>query len=110
MTLRFDAHRRPLGLDWTVCNDGNPRPEIWSDWYERVRTHKKRHPNTLNPGIGRGGNVWMGAALERQIIDVYELTEFGPYAIAEMFGITHKSVYRVLDRNDIQLKSRRVAS
>jgi hypothetical protein len=110
VTLRFDAHGRPRGLDWSVCNDGIPHPEVWSDWSQRFREYKKKHPNTLNPGIGRGGNVWMGIKQERQIIDVYELTNFGPYAIAEMFGITHKSVYRVLERNDVPLRSRRKAS
>jgi hypothetical protein len=107
VTLRLDAHGRPIGLDWTVCNDGNPRPEIWSDWHLKVKANKKRHPDTLNPGIGRGGNVWMGAKMEAQIVDVYQNTRFGPYDIAEMFGITHKTVYRVLQRNDIPLRSKR---
>lgn len=51
----------------------------------------------------------MGVQLERQIIDVYVLTEKGPYEIAEMFGITHKTVYRVLHRNDIPLRNRRAS-
>jgi hypothetical protein len=106
VTLRYDAHGRPVGLDWTVCNDGNPQPHIWSDWQQRLLERKKKHPNTLNPGIGRGGNVWMGAEMERQIIDVYTMTRFGPYDIAEMFQITHKTVYRVLHRNDIPLRAK----
>lgn len=110
MTLRYNDHGRPVGLDWTVCNDGKPNPRIWSDWSQKLKSNKKRHPDTLNPGVGRGGNVWMGAEKEQQIIDVYENTNFGPYDIAEMFSITHKSVYRVLQRNDIPLRSRRVAS
>jgi hypothetical protein len=71
---------------------------------------KRKHPNTLRPGSGRGGNVWMGAETERQIIDVYENTNFGPYDIAEMFGITHKTVYRVFKRCEVTLRSRRKAS
>lgn len=107
MTLRYDNHGRPIGLDWTVCNDGNPRPEVWSDWHQKLKANKAKHPFTINPGIGRGGNVWMGAEKERQIVDVYQNTRFGPYEIAEMFGITHKTVYRVLQRCEVPLRSKR---
>jgi predicted DNA-binding protein YlxM (UPF0122 family) len=48
----------------------------------------------------------MGAEKERQIIDVYTLTRFSPYDIAAMFSITHKTVYRVLKRNEIPLRPR----
>lgn len=106
--LRYDNHGRPVGLDWTVCNDGNPRPEVWKYWFlTRDQRRKLKHPLTINPGIGRGGNVWMGAEKERQIIDVYQNTLYGPYEIADMFGITHKTVYRVLKRCDIPLRSKR---
>ncbi len=107
--LRYDNYGRPIGLDWTVCNDGNPMPGVWnSEYINKLNAGKKpKHPYTLRPGIGRGGNVWMGAEMERQIIDVYENTTFGPYDIAAMFGITHKTVYRVLKRCDVPLRSRR---
>ena len=105
MTLRFDAHGRPRGLDWTVCNDGNPRPEVWDPTYlTRMTGNRPKHPGTKNLGIGRGGNVWMGAELERQIIDVYTLTKYGPYEIANMFNFTQKTIYRVLKRCEIPLR------
>lgn len=111
MTLRYDNHGRPIGLDWTVCNDGNPQPLVWDPDYtlKLAQGKKPKHPYTLRPGIGRGGNVWMGAELEAQIIDVYELTNHTPTEISRMFGFTLKTFYRVLKRNDIQLKSRRAA-
>lgn len=110
MTLRYDNHGRPIGLDWEVCNDGNPRPYIWSDFMRIAAGKKPKHPNTIRLGIGRGGNVWMGLEKERQIIDVYEGTEFGPQEIARMFDVTPKTVYRVLNRCGIELRSRRKAS
>jgi len=46
----------------------------------------------------------MGAELERQIIDVYTLTKYGPYEIANMFNFTQKTIYRVLKRCEIPLR------
>lgn len=106
--LKLDSHGRPIGLDWTICNDGKSRPEVWKYWHLTPNELRKlKHPLTINPGIGRGGNVWIGLELERQIIDVYQKTLFSVYEIAEMFGITHKTVYRVFKRCDIPLRTKR---
>lgn len=93
MTLRYH-HGKPVGLDWNVCYN----PE--------VSAPKERAPRTdiKNPGSGRGQLQRLASDIEAQIIEMYQ-KGMTAYPIAKAFNITHKTVYRVLQRNDIPTRS-----
>lgn len=107
MTLRYDGHGRPVGLDWTVCNDGNPRPEVWSDWtpqrpwYRKARKKKR----VANPGVGRGGVNKFSPEKDALIVKMYTEDLLPAYKIAEAINSTPKTVWRVLKRNHIQKRT-----
>lgn len=103
MTLRYNEHGRPVGLDWTVCNDGNSRPEVWG--LRPVRKSGKKRQPIMNPGIGRGGNSRLPVEIEEKIIEMYTVQEMAAIAIAKQLGSTAKTVFRVLRRNDIPTRT-----
>jgi DNA invertase Pin-like site-specific DNA recombinase len=102
VTLRYNDHGKPVGLDWSVCNDGNSQPEVWG--FVPKKKGKKRQP-IMNPGIGRGGNSRLPVEIEEKIIEMYTEKEMAAIAIAKELGSTAKTVFRVLRRNDIPTRT-----
>lgn len=105
MTLRYDGYGRPVGLDWTVCNDGNPRPEIWSNWQPPQK--RKRYPRAVrNTGVGRGGVHKFSPEKDALIVKMYTEDLMPAYMIAERINSTPKTIWRVLKRNHIQKRTK----
>ena len=99
MTLRFDANGKPVGLDWSVCNDGTDRPEVWKTWRapkpktveeegeERAATHSRQR---------------IAPALEARIIRMYRDEGRSARECAEAAGVKPPTVFKVLKRNGIE--------
>lgn len=103
MTLRYDTHGRPRGLDWTICNDGSNDISIWSTW-SRPKPRRRR-PDIKNPGSGRGQLQRLPADIESAIITMYQNEMKSAFDISKVYDITPKTVYRVLKRNDIPVRT-----
>lgn len=103
--LRYDNHGRPIGLDWTVCNDGNPQPHIWSNWRPEKKRRRGRKRPVMNPGVGRGGVHKFSPEKDALIVKMYTEELLPAYVIAERINSTPKTVWRVLGRNNIQKRT-----
>lgn len=107
MTLRFDNHGRPRGLNWTVCNDGNPRPEVWGINALQPRRKKpgSKRREIMNPGVGRGGVQKFSDEKDALIVKMYLEDKLPAYKIAKAINSTPKTIWRVLKRNDVQKRT-----
>jgi hypothetical protein len=105
VTLRYDDQNRPVGLDWSVCNDGSSQPWVWSDW-SPANPKKKRRAPIKNPGVGRGGLTRISPHVERQVIERYTSTVESPKETGKHFGISRQAVYKILRRNDIPTRTK----
>jgi hypothetical protein len=105
VTLRYDNHGRPVGLDWKVCNDGNPRPEIWSNWQAPKKRRNRSRKPIMNPGIGRGGAKRFSPEKDALIVKMYVEDQMPAYKIAEVINSTPKTIWRVLKRNKVQKRT-----
>ena len=104
MTLRYRAvgtKQIPVGLDWNVCNDGNPDPAVWN---------KKLKPN--EPGVTAelkraGGFVQrLAAEIEEEVIRLYRDEKWSATMVAEKVNIRQGTVFKVLRRNNIPSRSK----
>lgn len=100
MTLRYDEHGKPVGLDWSVCTDGNPRPEVWTNWRppkrqdgtgeeqeEREPTHSRKR---------------LAPVVEALIIRMYRDEKKSARECALAAGVKPPTVFKVLRRNGIE--------
>jgi transposase-like protein len=101
VTLRFDEHGKPIGLDWSVCNDGNPTPQIWMDW--RPRRAKAGGQTVEQEAEGRQTHdrKRLSPATEALIIRLYRDENKSARECAETAGVKSPTVFKVLARNGI---------
>lgn len=97
MTLRFNDRGKPVGLDWSVCNDGTSNPDIWgmkpkapAKRSEPLESHSRQR---LTPGV------------ERQVIRLYG-EQKSALEISRELGIASASVFKILRRNDVPTRSK----
>lgn len=98
MTLRYNHLGKPIGLDWSVCTDGNPRPEIWG---LKADTPKPARA----PGVPRT-RTQLTPVIERQVIELYTEGQKSALQIADQVGIASASVFKILRRNDVPTRSK----
>lgn len=107
MTLRYDDNGKPIGLDWTVCNDGNPRPEVWTNW--RPPAPKERADGTTveeEQERTTHSRKRLSPAVEAQIIRLYRDEHKSARECAMATGVKPPTVFKVLNRNGIASRGR----
>lgn len=99
MTLRYDEHGKPIGLDWTVCTDGNPQPAVWTNW--RPTAAKERGGEEQEDREPTHSRQRLSPATEALIIRMYrdELKSARECAMAA--GVKPPTVFKVLNRNGV---------
>lgn len=100
MTLRFDDRGRPVGLDWSVCNDGKSRPDLW----ETLPKAKTPSTSKVRSLTGRGRKT-MEPAVVRSVIELYR-DNYSAVQIATQLGIASSSVFKVLRDNNVPTRSK----
>lgn len=101
MTLRFDAHGRPIGLDWTVCNDGKNDTSVWTGVRDSPNHKpKSKRRDILNPGSGRGSNMRLPYETEERLLKMYK-EGIRPLDIAEELGIAYGTIFKIVRRNGL---------
>lgn len=102
MTLRYDQHGKPIGLDWTACTDGTFRPEVWnwraSATKERGTSHAGEDEQTDGPNHSRKR---LSAATEALIIRMYRDENKSARECALAAGVKPPTVFKVLGRNGV---------
>lgn len=104
MTLRLDEHGKPIGLDWTVCTDGDPHPEVWTNW----RPLKPKEPGVgqtieeEQEGSQTRGRQRLSAATEALIIRMYRDEGKSSRECALAAGVKPPTVFKVLKRNGVE--------
>jgi len=100
MTLRYQG-ARPVGLDWSSCNDGNEQPEVW----QTLPKAKKREPKVTEPVTGvsrqRLDNI-----TEATVIRLYRDEQKSALQVAKEVGIQSATVFKVLARHGVPSRSR----
>lgn len=107
MTLRFDPHGKPVGLNWSLLTDGSWHPEVWTDW--RPPKPRAKADNTTVEEEARTPKptrLRLSAATERQIISKYTDDRLSALEIAAQLGIRPSTVYKVLRRRGVPTRSR----
>lgn len=101
MTLRYNNRGKPVGLDWSVCNDGNPQPEVWGmNPAPRPKLTKEIKPvGEKNPNGQR-----IPAEKEREIIRLYTEQQLSGLQVAARVGVSVVTVFKSLDRNGIEVR------
>lgn len=105
MTLKYDDRRQPVGLDWSVCTDGNERPEVW-----RQPVLKPNEPKVQadleQAAQGRPAPQRIARSVERQIITMYRDRQMSALQISREVGVQSATVFKVLKRNNVPTRSR----
>lgn len=104
MTLRYED-RTPVGLDWSVCNDGNPNPEVWKA-APVVKPKDEGEPKPARAKSDNPPNRRLSRATEMQVIRLYRDGLKSSKAVAQELGIQPATVFKVLKRNGIETRSR----
>jgi hypothetical protein len=103
---------KPVGLDWSVHNDGSHDPTLWrkasriSKDAEAKAARKRARPGVQNPGVGRGGARKHPAEVEQAVIEAYRAGRPIP-DITNAYPMSNKTVYRILDRNGVPRRNDR---
>lgn len=105
MTLRFDANGKPVGLDWSVCTDGEQRPEVWKNWRAR-KPQEPQESGDEDQENRRPGPQRLEASVERRVIRMYRDEELSALRIAREIGIQSATVFKVLKRNGVPTRTR----
>lgn len=107
MTLRYDEHGKPIGLDWTVCTDGNPRPEVWTNWRPPA-ARQRADGTTVEEEQERTthSRKRLAPAVEAQIIRMYRDENKSARECAIATGVKPPTVFKVLARNGIASRGR----
>lgn len=100
MTLRYEG-KKPAGLDWSTCNDGDPRPEVWKTLPPKPKAEPKEPAELSAPGRQR-----LSPAVERQVIRLYRDEKMSALRVAVALGIRSATVFKVLKRNGVPSRSR----
>lgn len=100
MTLRYDEHGKPVGLDWSVCTDGNSRPEVWTNW----RPPKRQESDGTEPEERETthSRKRLAPAVEALIIRMYRDEKKSARECALAAGVKPPTVFKVLRRNGIE--------
>jgi DNA-binding CsgD family transcriptional regulator len=104
VTLRYEKGK-PVGLDWTVCNDGQGDPSVWHTAILPSNEPKVRR-ELKQAGIGRGGATRLASAVEEQVIELYRDERKSAKEIASIIGIQPATVFKVLRRNKVPTRSK----
>lgn len=107
MTLRI-VGGKPVGLDWGVCNDGNENPSIWSGKSKKAPKPKpvSEKPTKQKAIADRAQALRLAVEIEAEILVMYR-DELQPATrIAKHFNISHQTVYKVLQRNNVPVRSK----
>lgn len=114
MTLRYEQGK-PVGLDWSVCTDGVKDDKIWwtppkkkKKYKPRTRTRQLNRPDVKNPGVGRGHRR-TPEAVAQEIVRLYRDDLVPSPQIAKRLGVARQTVYVVLDRYNVERRSKSVA-
>jgi hypothetical protein len=96
MTLRTGPDGKPEGLDWAAISAACPQdPSVWGTLPTAPKLTRPRVPgNRVTP------------AIEQQIISLYSESEMTGVAISEAVGVRHATVYRVLQRNNVEPRTK----
>lgn len=100
MTLRSDEKGKPVGLDWSVCNDGTSSPEVWKQAARRIPA-EPRDEDAERPGPKR-----LAPAIEARVIRMYRDRLMSALEIGRELGIQSATVFKVLKRNNVPTRSR----
>jgi DNA invertase Pin-like site-specific DNA recombinase len=103
VTTRYDEHGKPIGLDWAMCTDGDPRPEVWTTWREPAP--KERGVGSTVEEEQEEGQVRsrkrLSPATEGLIIRMYRDEGKSARECALAAGVKPPTVFKVLNRNGI---------
>jgi DNA invertase Pin-like site-specific DNA recombinase len=97
MTLRYDDNGKPVGIDWGVCNDGNPRPEVWTNW----RPAPKEQGDDEQENRPTHSRKRLSPATETLIIRMYRDENKSARECALAAGVKSPTVFKVLERNGV---------
>lgn len=107
MTLRYGHDGKPVGLDWTVCNDGNPRPEVWGEGLKQDRPPKEPKAVAVRPiGSTNYNGQRIPAEKEQEIIRLYTEEEMSGLNISKQVGVTVTTVFKSLHRNGVPMRGK----
>lgn len=107
MTLRYDENRKPVGLDWSVCTDGQERPDVWRNPIavakalkacEDQTNHAVRRPDRPAPQR-------LPQAVELQVVKLYRDEKLSALEIGRIVGIQPGTVFKVLRRREVPTRS-----
>ena len=103
MTLSYNDHGKPIGLDWSTHTDGNPRPEVWTSWRppapkERSADQTEGDEQTRTTHSRKR----LAPATEALIIRMYRDEEKSARECALAAGVKPPTVFKVLNRNGIE--------
>lgn len=97
MTLRYDHLGKPCGLDWDVCNDGNPRPEVWLKAglaRTKPQPEERAAPKRLTPQT------------EAKVVRLYRDEQLSAQQVADRLGIQSGTVFKVLRRKGVATRTK----
>lgn len=106
MTLRYGHDGKPIGLDWDVCNDGNPQPELWGG---TLRSDKPKEPKAvkISPvGSTNNNGQRIASEKEQEIIRLYTEEEMSGSQISKLVGCTVTTVFKSLHRNGVPMRGK----
>jgi DNA invertase Pin-like site-specific DNA recombinase len=98
MTLRYDEHGKPIGLDWNVCSDGTFRPEVWN-W--RAPATKERGGEDEPADSPNHSRKRLSPATEALIVRMYRDENKSARECALAAGVKPPTVFKVLGRNGV---------
>lgn len=106
MTLRYGHDGKPCGLDWTVCNDGNPQPEVWGMNPAPKPKPVKEKPEPKPRAEGRVQRNRLAPEVEAEIIRLYRDRRLSANEVGRRCGTTAVTVFKVLERNGVPARSK----
>lgn len=107
MTLRYGHDGKPVGLDWSVCNDGKPRPEVWQAFSTPAKSKQaKAVRKPKEPREGQASRNRTAPEIEQQIITLYRDHKLPANEVGRRCGLTAVTVFKVLKRNGVTTRSR----
>lgn len=105
MTLRYGHDGKPCGLDWSVCSDGNPRPEVW-DSASRIRPKEEAKPTAVRTSPPASSmRQRIPEEKERLIIRLYTEQMLSGLQVSQRAGCSVVTVFNVLHRNGVPVRS-----
>jgi hypothetical protein len=108
MTLRYED-RIPVGLDWSICNDGSPhRPEVWKAAAAPAKPKDDGELAEPKPPKAESTNSRkrLSQAIEQKVIRLYRDELKSSKVVAGALGIQPATVFKVLARNNVPTRSR----